>query len=167
MKNIMKNKKGFTLIELLAVIVILAILVMVAIPAVTKYLTSARTSAYVTNAKEAIQAVRNDVVYKGAGDVVYSLNGETTGTESLNALLEKKLTQSSFGADYIESSCVSVDQQKKLAAGTDNQYEYTYEYKMCLIDNNGNGFTWTAENEITEAKIQVGSLKGTTCKCTE
>ena len=42
MKKLLNNKKGFTLIELLAVIVILAILVMVAIPAVTKYLNSAR-----------------------------------------------------------------------------------------------------------------------------
>ena len=52
------NKKGFTLIELLAVIVILAILVAVSIPAVTKYLETARKGTYTSNAQAAIRAIK-------------------------------------------------------------------------------------------------------------
>ena len=42
----MKNKKGFTLIELLAVIVILALLVLIAVPAVTRIMTSASKNSF-------------------------------------------------------------------------------------------------------------------------
>ena len=71
------NKKGFTLIELLAVIVIMAILVAVAIPAVTRYLDTARKGTYVDNAQAAVGAVRNEVItnsFSGSGSKMYYLN---------------------------------------------------------------------------------------------
>ena len=56
------NKKGFTLIELLAVVVILAILVTVSVPAVVKYLGTARRETYATNALRAIDAAKKKVL---------------------------------------------------------------------------------------------------------
>ncbi|MGM9879067.1 MAG: type II secretion system protein [Bacilli bacterium] len=158
MKKLLNNKKGFTLIELLAVIVILAILVMVAIPAVTKYLTSARTSTFVDNAKSAINAVRNDVVINGKGSGVYTKT-------NINDLLEKDLIQSSFGADYIDSSCIKVVQTATDANGSTTQRDYSYTYSMCLIDKKGNGFELTDEDNINEKAIKVGTLVDKTCSC--
>ncbi len=140
------NKKGFTLIELLAVIVILAILVAVAVPAVTRYLTTARKGTYADNAQSAISAVRNDVVsqFSNAGSRVYYLNGacmkdgsktsDTTkaacetasGTwqEGINDLLDKKLKKSPYGKDYDSNSFIQVIVQ------TDG----SYKYHICLTD---------------------------------
>ena len=42
------NRKGFTLVELLAVIVILSVLVLVAMPAVTRLMTTARVNSFKT-----------------------------------------------------------------------------------------------------------------------
>ena len=73
------NKKGFTLIELLAVIVIMAILVAVAIPAVTRYLDTARKGTYVSTVQAAVDAVRNDVItqsFAGSSSKTYYLNSK-------------------------------------------------------------------------------------------
>ena len=80
----LKNNKGFTLIELLAVILILAILVAVAVPAVTRYLNTARQGTYASNANAALSVVRNDVIAKGI-----TTKKPYTLTE-INALLDKK-----------------------------------------------------------------------------
>ncbi len=96
------NKQGFTLIELLAVIVIMAILVAVSIPAVTKYLETARRGTYVTNANVALDAYRNYIVAKGI------TKDESMTLAELNALLEKKLEKSPFGSEYSEESKIYV-----------------------------------------------------------
>ena len=142
------NKKGFTLIELLAVIVILAILVAVAIPAVTRYLNTAREGTYQDNAQAAISVVRNDVIsqFGAATSKIYCLNkaccskdgavttatdanscttaGGTWNNVSVNDLLEKKLTTSPYGANYSDTSYVLVELQ------TDGSYKYT----ICITD---------------------------------
>lgn len=59
------NKKGFTLIELLAVIVILGVLMVVAIPAVTKYIESAKKQAFVTNVNSLVKTVKAEAAYRG------------------------------------------------------------------------------------------------------
>ena len=82
------NKKGFTLIELLAVIVIMAILVAVAIPAVTRYLDTARKGTYYDNIAAAVSAVRNDVIsnnFTGARGGVYYLGSSTAANPSTPA----------------------------------------------------------------------------------
>ena len=152
----MKNKKGFTLIELLAVIVILAILVAVAIPAVTRYLNTARKGTYSTNAQAAISAVRNDVITKGITvDSYYTM-------ENVNKLLEKKLETSPYGEDYdLAKSYVRVD----FDANGSNAVYY-----ICLTDGT-NGFNGIATDEnakdIAESEIKEENVKtGQTVTCT-
>lgn len=153
MKKVLNNKKGFTLIELLAVIVILAILVMVAIPAVTKYLTSARQGTFADNAKSAISAVRNDVIMNGRTSQIYPLECEGTDCLSINNLLEKKLKTSPFGKPYSTGSYIKV---------TYNDATGGYTYKMCLTDSAKNGFLEKDENEITDDIVDIP----TTAECT-
>lgn len=132
MKKLLNNKKGFTLIELLAVIVILAILVMVSIPAVMKYLDTARRGTFADGASTAVSAVRNDVIVNGKqGTLYYCLKKPASGTEDrskcektyINDLLEVKLEKSPFGSTYNENSYIEV---------TVNGDETTY--KICLTD---------------------------------
>lgn len=150
MKKLLNNKKGFTLIELLAVIVILAILVMVAIPAVTKYLNSARQGTFVDNAQAAISAVRNDVITKGTGSAIYTI-------DEINDLLEKKLETSPFGSNYNKTdSYVRVVQTEK----TGSSGEYEYKYYMCLVDSEGHGFEETEENDLDAKDVK---MSGITC----
>lgn len=154
MKKLLNNKKGFTLIELLAVIVILAILVMVAIPAVTKYLNSARQGTFVDNAQSAISAVRNDVIENGVGNKVYTMT-------EINALLEKKLVNSPFGSAYDEqNSYIQVTQTEKKDSNNVGTGEYDYTYKMCLVDVDGHGFALTPENELDAKDVK---MSGITC----
>mgnify|MGYP004496704719 CR=1 FL=1 len=148
MKKIKNNNKGFTLIELLAVIVILAILVIIAIPAVTKYLNSARQGTFSDNAHAAISAVRNEVISKG-----FTADGTTTPSvmtfekDKINNLLEKKLNSSPFGSAYTKAS-IKVTQTTK-----NNNTTYTYE--MCLIDEGGHGFEYIAENSIDDNAVNL------------
>ena len=143
MKNLSNNKKGFTLIELLAVIVILAILVMLAIPAVTRYLNSARKNAFSDNALRAVEAVRNDVIEKGmsttrnntgtgSGKVVCNGTSCYYGLDAINALLETKLVTSSYGGDFKANAnnsavCIYVDNENN-------------KYVMTMVDSGKNGF---------------------------
>ena len=128
MKKLINNKKGFTLIELLAVIVILAILVMVSIPAVMRYLDTARKGTFSDAAATAVSAVRNDVIINGIqGKKTYTLgktdqNGKyAEGT--INNLLEQKLTNSPYGKQYNESSYITVDVNNENTT-----------YHICLTD---------------------------------
>lgn len=142
------NKKGFTLIELLAVIVILAILVMLAIPAVTRYLNSARRNAFADNALRAIEAVRNDVIENGFSSTsnigtrpagVSCSGGICVYTQTqINELLEKKLNTSAYGEEY---KCVVVwaDQNRQT-------------YTMTMIDNGGSGFKYVTEDKINSSQ---------------
>lgn len=125
MKKLINNKKGFTLIELLAVIVILAILVMVSIPAVMRYLDTARKGTFSDAAATAVSAVRNDVIVNGKqGTITYTLNGTGESKEnSINSLLEVKLDKSPYGASY------SADSYVKVTVNGENT-----KYEVCLTD---------------------------------
>lgn len=146
------NNKGFTLIELLAVIVILALIVTIAIPGVTKYLQTARKGVYYTNVLTAVSAVKDDVNYNAiTSDKVYSL-------EEINALLDTKLGQSPFGADYMTTSFIKVSFD---LAGNPT-------YEVCILDYQGNGYYDTNTksvniNDINEDSIKLG-LSGASCK---
>ena len=148
------NKKGFTLIELLAVIVILAILIAVAVPAITRYLASARANTFKDNALSVIEAVRKDKIINGTGSKTYTLI-------EINGLLEKKLNKSPYGEDYGTSSCVKVTTD--VSTGTDT-------YLICLTDGKY-GIKGT-EDEIMSGKrgtgeqateVKVTSMASCTC----
>ena len=148
------NKKGFTLIELLAVIVILAILIAVAVPAITRYLASARANTFKDNALSVIEAVRKDKIINGTGAKTYTLS-------EINGLLEKKLNKSPYGEDYGTSSCVKVTTD--VSTGTDT-------YLICLTDGKY-GIKGT-EDEIMSGKrgtgeqateVKVTSMASCTC----
>lgn len=179
MKNLSNNKKGFTLIELLAVIVILAILVMLAIPAITRYLTTARQSSYADNASRAIEAVRNDIVTSGFTTNGAGSNSNRTCTGAnkcgynqaqINALLERKLTSSSFGGCYKGAAdgnkCKSEGGQVYITVEKDADGD-TYTYKICMIDEAGNGIAdGTPESSLSNPNDAVkvdGSLKDAGC----
>lgn len=162
MKKLSNNKKGFTLIELLAVIVILAILVMVAIPAVTKYLNEARQGTYADSALKAIDAVRTDVISKGFADndgtatnIALSGNVLTYDKDAINNLMEKTLDKSSFGSSY---------KHVKIAVTQDTSTGNT-TYYMCLIDEAGNGFQYTPENELDKTKVAIRTHTGENAGC--
>ena len=161
------NKKGFTLIELLAVIVILAILVAVAVPAVTRYLNTARKGTYADNAQAAISVVRNDVIsqFGAANGRKYYLNGSCSDTTltteatctsagkvwtvGINDLLEKKLKNSPYGSLYDEDSYVEV------IAATDGSGSYTYN--ICLVDESSEKYgIKQSEDAVNEANVVTG-----------
>ena len=152
MKN---NKKGFTLIELLAVIVILAILVMLAIPAVTRYLTTARKSAFSDNALRAVEAVRNDIVTAGfsadttglSGTTKRSCNGSTCtyNKEAIDELLENKFGNSSFGNPY---TCLGI-----IVDRVNNTYT------MSMVDGGKNGFVSVTADNIKEDAVVIGTME--------
>lgn len=147
-------KKGFTLIELLAVIVILAILIAVAVPAITRYLASARANTFKDNALSVIDTVRKDKIINGTGAKTYTLS-------EINGLLEKKLNKSPYGEDYGTSSCVKVTTD--VSTGTDT-------YLICLTDGKY-GIKGTEDEIISGTRgtgeqateVKVTSMASCTC----
>ena len=156
------NKKGFTLIELLAVVVILAILVTVSVPAVVKYLGTARRETYATNALRAIDAAKNDYVNKGYTGVKYYTLDETDhdaternsdGRIYLNDLLDKKLNNSPYGEKLVTGSTGSyVKAESTYDAAT---RQTTTTFSICLVDTAGNAVAsaTTSNDKITALNL--------------
>ena len=153
------NKKGFTLIELLAVVVILAILVTVSVPAVVKYLGTARRETYATNALRAIDAAKTDYVNKGYTGVKYYTLDENDhdATERncdsriyLNDLLEKKLNNSPYGEKLVVGSTGSYIKAESTYDATTNASDGKIT-ALNLIDES----TLSADN--TYANVHVSS----------
>lgn len=140
------NKKGFTLIELLAVIVILALLVAVAIPAVTKYLNTARKGVFADDAAAAVSTIRNKVII----DSGITSDGGVYKLSQINEWLEKKIEKSPYGnAKY--SGYVKVEQ---------NNDGDTYSYSIYLTDGThclGTESVPIAELEIDKDKVTTSS----------
>lgn len=119
-----KNQRGFTLIELLAVIVILAVLLAIAIPAVSKYINTAKKSTYKENVQSYAQAAKKEFMnidsqYElpiNEGDVV------VVTFEELKHSVENGGKKSSYGNEFEKKhSCVIV-----VNDGTTNEPHYTY-----------------------------------------
>ncbi len=86
-KEIKNKKRGaFTLIEMIVVLVILAILVVLVVPKVTSYVTTARETAAVQNARTVMNAVQLAIMDKtNAGEALPT----SLGNGSLDKYLEK------------------------------------------------------------------------------
>lgn len=70
--------------------------------------------------------------------------------EEINNIIDKKLITSPYGFEYKKSSCIK------------NSNNIFY---MCLIDENGNGFTLNSEDEINEETFNEKRLKNIDCNC--
>lgn len=156
------NKKGFTLIELLAVVVILAILVTVSVPAVVKYLGTARRETYATNALRAIDAAKNDYVSKGyTGEKYYTLDEKdrdtternTDGKIYLNDLLDKKLNNSPYGEKLVTGDNGSYI--KAMSSYDPTTRQTTTVFSICLVDTAGNAVAsaTTSNDKITALNL--------------
>ena len=141
MKN--KKNKGFTLIELLAVIVILGVLLSIAIPAVTKYINTAKKSTYKENVQSFAKSAKNEFMnidskYQlpiNAGDAV------VVTFDELEDSVENGGKKSSYNNkwDYTRSCVVIIND------GETNDPHYTYY--IAARDEKGYsiGYTTTAQ----------------------
>ena len=160
------NKKGFTLIELLAVIVILGVLLAIAVPAVTKYITSSKKSGYIDNMKRFIDSARSEVL-DGEYNAPVSANEATViYFDSLQPKLEKGGKTSSYGADYDMNNSFVVIVNEGI----------TNKYYVAARDNNDYGIGTDNGSSTTAAIIQEDELKtsnivqfttGVTCTSTD
>ena len=102
----MKNKKGFTLIELLAVIVILGVLLAIAIPAVAKYINSAKKSTYVDNVQSYVKAARQEALINNSPYALPINQNEATviAFKKLEGALDNGGKTSSYGGTFDANS---------------------------------------------------------------
>ena len=119
--NEKKKLKGFTLIELLAVIIILGILMIIAIPSVTKYISSSRDDAYITSAKEIVAGARNLV-----------------NTGELN-------TYNTDVTYYIPYSCIKTENDSSSPYG-----EWEDAYVVFTYDGTGYDYYWTSIDDARQ-----------------
>ena len=128
-------EKGFTLVELLAVIIILALLIAIVVPAVTRYLNSARESTFAVNANYAIKAVKEYVTIEGmsGNNSLIDSNGNITIQVLNDNLLDKKLVKSPFGKKYQKKSAIYVRVGSNMPI------------RVCFMDEGGNGVNALSE----------------------
>ncbi len=136
----MKNKKGFTLIELLAVIVILGVIMVIAVPAVTKYITSSKKDTFVDTARMYIDSVQKQV----ADGEISVANGNSEKILLSTIDLQKGGT-SPYGGKWDNRSYVLVT-----GLGDDD-----YSYKIFLMDENNNCIPETLLKSLSSSLVKV------------
>ena len=148
----MKNKKGFTLIELLAVIVILGVLLAIAIPAVAKYINSAKKSTYVDNVQSYVKAARQEVLINNSPYALPVNENEATVIyfKTLSSALDNGGKTSSYGGTFDEGKSFIV------IVNENNADDPRYVYYIAAIDSKGYGIGTSAS---AAAALNYDSLK--------
>lgn len=142
------NKKIINAMKIVIIISIILIIISTIIiinnktdiPNKPTYIDHKRSETFLNDALNAIATVR---AFKEENKENYSL-------EEINNLIEKKLINSPYNANYKKSSCIKIENNI---------------YYICLIDENGNGFTLNEESNIDEETFNEGSLKNIECSC--
>ncbi|MDR2163706.1 MAG: prepilin-type N-terminal cleavage/methylation domain-containing protein [Clostridiales Family XIII bacterium] len=114
---VIRRRKGFTLVEVIVVLVILAILAAIAIPALTGYIDKAEEKKYISDARNAVVAVRTvlDEAYAddafsrfqvaGVAGSTYITSGTAMTTDSGNLkyfnLFEMSKAQTGSADEYL------------------------------------------------------------------
>ena len=162
----MKKNKGFTLIELLAVIVILGVLLAIAIPAVSKYINTAKKSTYKENVQSYAKAAKNEFMNIGSSYQLPVERGDATVVtfKELEYAIENGGKKSSYGKEFkADNSCVII-----VNDGTTNDPHYTYY--IAAMDEKGysigkdNATKVIAYDKIEEKNIIQTSGAGIACK---
>lgn len=148
----MKDKKGFTLIELLAVIVILGVLLAIAVPAVTKYISSSRKSTFITNVKQYTDSARSEAL-DGAYLFPVNTNDATViRFSTIYPLLEKGGKTSPYDGQWENSNCF-------VAIINDGTAESPhYVYYVAARDSKGYGLG-SSDNGNVAVAIEYNELK--------
>ena len=141
------NKKGFTLIELLAVIIIMGVLLLVAVPSVSKYITSSRIDTYNTNLTRIVDAVKTELNSYSNSDYSFSTN-EVLLIPLHCIELESGNTKKSPFSNYIpKSSFILVDRK------VENGVPVGFTYYITAVDESGYGSAFN-----TSDKVSVGVM---------
>ena len=85
----MNNKKGFTLIELLGVIVILALLVLIAVPAITRIMTSATKNSFKNEINSIVSDLEKAFTEKMNKEVISVDNNQSCNTTNVYNITAK------------------------------------------------------------------------------
>jgi prepilin-type N-terminal cleavage/methylation domain-containing protein len=92
----LRARKGFTLVEVIVVLVILAILAAIAIPALTGYIDKAKGKRYISDARNAVVAVRTVL------NEAYADGEIAASAEAEKYFNGEKLYDSNPGADHFD-----------------------------------------------------------------
>ena len=138
----MKNKKGFTLIEIIAVIIIIGIILIIAIPMVTKYISSSDRTAFASNVQAYAETVRGEYEMSEYGDLL--LDNELMIVPMEYIKLEKgDEGKSPFGMYDYEKSYFLIVPEKK-----------SYSFYATVVDETGVGVKLRKSSELGKEVVE-------------
>lgn len=133
--SICSKKGSVTLIPVIIGIITLIFTIIILVTTIIftgNDIDTAKDEELINTAKNAINAVKNDIAINGMDGYTF----KTYDEDRLNSLLEKKLLTSPYGNEYKNISV-------KVIKNND-----TYLYSVCLIDKEKNGFPYTNEQDL-------------------
>jgi prepilin-type N-terminal cleavage/methylation domain-containing protein len=146
------NKKGFTLIELLAVIVILGVLLAIAVPSVSKYISTARKSTYISNIKSYAEVVQDESTIYTYDFPLSANNATVIYFSSIADSMEKGGKTSPYGSAF------DLDRSYVVVVNVQTAENPKYRYFVHAIDADGYGIGTASGSTNTAAAIEYDSL---------